>query len=229
VAQRPSEYSFKRETTDLLFAFDPPAGSVNRNFHVGDTGRHPRLSAHIIQNRFGYSIKGDRCDVRRHIGHSRRIACGQRKIIHFPEGIHELHQGRVRNLCLFLSRGPRVRSPFIEGRSVTMNFDPILGTRAETAASAKRDSQRIPIADFRKRDVCIRKLAERENADGFPYRASTGCPFRSNGLYRHVLQSGARSEISPPDTTFALTAFPSVPTTTSHSHSAAKCSWLRFV
>ena len=107
--------------------------AVNRLFHFGDSGRHPEPSAQIIQNRFGLPIKGDRGRIRRRIGYARDIAIGEREVVRLTEGIHELHQGWLRNLYLSSSRGSNVRRTIIQDRSVTMDFDLVDGTRAIAA------------------------------------------------------------------------------------------------
>src|SRR6516164_2083343 len=154
----------------LLLVPDQFRGSrqaVNRLFHVGDSGRHPEVSAQIIQNRFGLPIKRDRGHTRRHIGYAMDIAIGVREVVRLTEGIHELHQGWLRNLQLSSSRGSDVPRTIIQDRSVTMDFDLVGGTRAIAAAAAKGDSQRVPIMNFRKRNLDLGKRLDRQNGDRF--------------------------------------------------------------
>src|SRR6266481_4748036 len=71
-----------------------------------------------------------------------------------------------------LPRRPDVSLSVVQNRSVAMNFELIGGTHPLTAAADKRDSQRIPIVNFGKRDVYLSKLADRQNGDRFAY---SGC------------------------------------------------------
>src|SRR5215469_3967249 len=154
----------------LLLVPDQFRGSrqaVNRLFHIGDSGRHPEVSAQIIQNRFELPIKVDRGSIRRIIGYARDIAIGEREVVRLTEGIHDLHQGWLRNLQLSSSHGSDVSRTIIQDRSVTMDFDSVGGTHAIAAAAAKGDSQRAPIMNFRKRNVDLGALPDRQNGDRF--------------------------------------------------------------